>query len=762
MNQSGNDNDSQLVPPSQLDSDRDHRISEMVSRARFSIEEVARRPRPGTAVPGSLEFGPGGGLVTYLYSEQGSLVRQLYAYDLASGERRQIVDTAGAGVREENISLEEKLRRERRRELGLGITSYAWSQQGDTLLIPLAGGIGVQDGPDGELRRVVEPGAAPALDPQLSRDGDKVAFVRDAELYVVPTRGGAPKQLTRGARGTGKINGLAEYIAQEEMSRYRGYWWSWDGRHIAYTQIDETHIPTYRIMHQGKDETGVGAQEDHGYPFAGASNAVVRLGVVPAGGGRTVWMDIDMDGAARDSATGQPDVYLARVHWMPDGRLLAEIESRDQTRLDLVEFDLRTGKRKRLLTETSEVWINLHRLFQPIESGPHQGGFIWGSERSGFMHLYLYDRDAKLVRALTAGEWLVTELHSVDEGAGQVYVTATKDSPLERHLYRVPLAGGEPERITREPGIHQVTVARGGQRFLDVHSSLTEQPTVTVRDLADGAVVATLHRERDPRVEEFALEPPELVTVTTRDGVTLHGALYRPASAAGAGERVPGPVIVSVYGGPHAQRVANSWMLTVDMRAQYLRSLGYVVFALDNRGSAYRGLAFEGALKHDMGNIEVRDQEDGVRWLVEQGLADPKRVGIYGWSYGGYMAAMALARAPETFHVAVSGAPVTHWDGYDTHYTERYMGTPQSNPTGYRDSAVMHHVQNIRGQLMLVHGLIDENVHFRHTARLINALIAHRIDYQLLLFPDERHVPRQLADRVFMEEQMRDFFIEHL
>jgi dipeptidyl-peptidase-4 len=208
--------------------------------------------------------------------------------------------------------------------------------------------------------------------------------------------------------------------------------------------------------------------------------------------------------------------------------------------------------------------------------------------------------------------------------------------------------------------------------------------------------------------------------------------------------------------------VVNSWLMTQGMRAQYLRSQGFLVFILDNRGSARRGLAFEGAIKHDMGHHEVKDQVDGVRWLVAQGLADPQRVGIYGWSYGGYMAAMALARAPETFRAAVAGAPVSHWDGYDTHYTERYMGKPATNPQGYARSSVTAHVGGIAGRLLLVHGLIDENVHFRHTARLINALIRARIPYELMLFPDERHMPRRLEDRVFMEARIRDFFLAAL
>ena len=319
--------------------------------------------------------------------------------------------------------------------------------------------------------------------------------------------------------------------------------------------------------------------------------------------------------------------------------------------------------------------------------------------------------------------------------------------------------GGPIRRLTPEPGTHAVTLDHARRRFVDVHQAIDRPPWVSLRALDDGAIQATLFDEVDPRVAALGLEPPELVTVETSDGVTLHGAIYRPPSRFGPG---PYPTIVSVYGGPHAQLVTNSWRPTATMRAQYLRDQGYLVFALDNRGSNRRGLAFEGAIRNNLGSLEVQDQVAGVRWLVERGLADPERVGIYGWSYGGYMAAMCLARAPEVFKVAVAGAPVTHWDGYDTHYTERYMGTPTGNPGGYRTSSVMAHLGGLQGKLLLVHGLIDENVHFRHTARLINALIRARKPYDLLLFPDERHLPRRLEDRVYLEQRVADYFRANL
>lgn len=715
-----------------------------MTNAALPLEDVARLPLPGMAIPGALAFSPDGRLLTYLWSPDGTLTRQLYALDLETDERQLLLAPRDGGTTEATVSLAEALRRERARQLEVGVTAYAWARHGNRLLVPLRGGLFVQDGPDAPLRELVAAGGAPVLDPHFSPDGEWIAFVRDDELYVVDAAPGAStglRQLTSGARGTGRTNGLADYIAQEEMGRSRGFWWSDDGQQLAFAAVDATAIPIYRIMHQGKDGVGDGAQEDHRYPFAGQANALVRLGVVAAAGGDVTWLDL-----------GGDDIYLARVHWLPDGSLCAEVENRQQTRLDLVRFDLSTGARQLLLSETSEVWINLHHLFRP-----YRGGFIWGSERSGFQHLYCYDSAGQLLRQLTSGDWMVETIAGVDEARGLVYFTGTHDGATERHLYVVDSDGGEPRRLTEGSGMHAVVLDLQRRRFSDTYDAIEQPPRIMLRSLDDGGLIRVIYDKVDPRVTALRLPAPELVTLASRDGGALHGLLYRPASGV-----APFPTIVSVYGGPHVQRVANSWSATVQMRAQYLASLGFLVFQLDNRGSARRGVAFEGAIRHNLGHIEVDDQVDGIGWLVAQGLADPQRVGIYGWSYGGYMAAMSLMRAPETFKVAVAGAPVTHWDGYDTHYTERYMGMPQENASGYAESSVMQHVGGLQGRLLLVHGLIDENVHFRHTARLINALIKARKPYDLLLFPDERHSPRSLADRIFMEEQIRDYFLRHL
>jgi len=734
----------------------------------ITYRDIAKFPRPGCSAPDSIAFSPDDTVITYLASADGeSLFRQLYAMEIESGQVRELCTPPTGTGEEENYSLEEKLRRERARQLHTGITSYAWAEGAKgagKILVPVGNEMFVQEGLDGTLRRLFDPAALlskgtkdgavpPILDARISGDGKLVGFVWDRELYVVSTDcASTPVQLTSGAAGTELTNGLADYIAQEEMDRYEGYWISADSSMCAFEQVDERMVPAYRIMHLGSDRVGEGAQEEHRYPFAGQKNSQVKLGVVPTMGGSVKWFDL--------TARFGDDAYLARVKWLPDNTLIIQIENRQQTELELLRLFPLTGEAKTLFVEKSAQWINLHNLLTPLK---RSNTFVWASERSGFQHLYIYDYEGKLVRQLTDGEWMVEEVKAVDEAAGLLYFMGTKSGWLDRHLYVVSLEGGEIRQVTTEGGMHNVIIDHRRSLFVDQFSSAKHPFRVNICALADGSVVRQLYANNDGRYQRLRphLREPEFHTLPSKDGkVTLQAAVLKPdASKFGPG---PYPTVVPVYGGPHVQTVSNSWTLTADLRSQFLCSQGFLILKLDNRGSSRRGLGFESQIKWDMGNLEVQDQKAGVEWAVSAGLADPARVAIYGWSYGGYMAAMALCRAPETFHVGIAGAPVTHWDGYDTHYTERYMGTPQENAEGYERSAVMAHIDKLEGSLLLVHGLIDENVHFRHTARLINHMIRAQKHYELLLFPDERHCPRSLQDREFMEERIYSFLQRHL
>jgi dipeptidyl-peptidase-4 len=694
---------------------------------KLTPELVARFPRPGMAVPGKVAYAPDGRSVTFLFSQRGDLQRDLWSLDLKTGARAPLPPPPAEAVTDANVSRAEALRRERQRLRETGITEYTWAEAAMVLLVPMRGSLFRLYG--GRWERLTEG----ALDAQISRDGERVFFVRDGEVWCWDQTG--ERCLTTGA-APGITHGLAEYIAQEELDRSTGYWVSRDQRTLAFAEVDERHIPVYPIVHQGKAVVEV---EEHRYPFAGAANARVRLGVVAVAGGAPVqWLDL-----------GSEDIYLARVAWHPDHRLLVQVLARDQRRLELRAYPPGGGKAKILLVEESDRWVNLHQDLRFVEG---TGEFIWASERDGFKHLYLYAGDGRLVRRLTAGDWPVGATVALDEPRRQLYFTAAVETPVERHLYRVALEGGAPVRLTHEAGIHQAVMAPDCSSFVDFHDSRSSPPSFTIRSL-DGAVLHQLHA---PAPIDLDLVPPSLHTFQTNDGARLHAAVYRSPAA------TPAPIIVAVYGGPHAQTVVDSWALTVDLRAQALAMLGFVVLKVDNRGSAGRGLVFEEAIAGRLGDLEIRDQVEGVRWLAGLGFADAARVGIYGWSYGGYLTAMALVKAAEVFKVGVAGAPVTGWDGYDTAYTERYMGTPAGNSEGYRESAVMTHAANLAGRLLLVHGMLDENVHFRHTARLMNAFIAANRPYDLLIYPNERHMPRSERDRVAMETRILEYFQRHL
>ncbi|WP_322797357.1 S9 family peptidase [Tepidiforma sp.] len=702
----------------------------------LTIADVARFPRPGTTIPGGLGFTPDSRALTFLFSAEGTLVRSLWRLDLATGERTVLAGPPPASTSEAVLSREEELRRERARLRELGVTAYQFARSAaiETLLIPAGGRLWLRIG-DGDLEPI--PGTEGALDPQLDPAGTRVAFVRDGDLYVCDLASGDLRRLTFDA-ADGLTSGVAEFIAQEELDRDRGFWWSPDGARIAFIRADSRHIPEYPIVHQGVSAIDV---ERHRYPFAGQPNAILQLGVIELDSEACTWMDLGRD----------PDQYIARVGWRPDGVLTAQLLSRDQQTLRLVAFEP-GGAARTLIEERQAPWINLagdtHFL--------NDGRIVWSSERTGYCHLELRSPEGDLIRELTSGDWMVTGLLGCDEARGLVYFAGTRESPLERHLYRVPLEGGPIERLTAEPGWHSGVLSPDGGWLADSWSSRRHAPRVAVRSLGDDVVISVHQAEVTPA--GLGLQVPEFFETAAADGTTVYGALYRPAP----GFDGPRPLIVSVYGGPHVQRVVDDWTLTVDLRAQYLAQQGCWVLKLDNRGSAGRGLAFEAHIARRLGTVEVEDQLAAVRYAAALPGVDASRVGIYGWSYGGYMTIMAMLRAPEVFRVGVAGAPVTDWDGYDTAYTERYMGTPADNPEGYRESSALTHARRLAGRLLLVHGMTDENVHFRHTARFIVALTEAGKDYDLLVFPEERHMPRDARGLEYQERRVIEFLLRHL
>jgi dipeptidyl-peptidase-4 len=691
--------------------------------APLRLDDLWRLPLPGEDVPGAITFTPDGSALTYLYSGSGSLVRSLWWHDLRTGARRVIAGPPPGTEREETLSHEERLRRERMRTSELGVTEFAWATraQQPTLVVPIGGKVLVGIGADiAELRALdaVDRATAAALAP----DGRHLAFVRDGDVWVAPLDAAPPRRLTNDA-GPGVFNGLAEFVAAEELDRFEGMWWSADGQRLAYAHVDEGAVPPFPIAHLG---AAAPRHEEHRYPFAGGPNARVTLGVVAVAGGQPVEVDLGM--AADD--------YLARVVAEPGGGWLVAVLPRAQRSLRWLRVSP-AGSASELWTETAEPWINLDSDTRVLDDG----SILRTTERSGFRHLELRHADGSLRGVLTGGEWMVTNVVHVDERRREVLFIGTADGVLQRQLYAVALdvtrPTAEPRRLSDEPGWHEAVVSRDGTHWVDRWSTLDRSPAVTLRE-RDGRE-ATLIQEAALTTASLGRKAPELLELLADDGKTpLQAALYRPAPPAAS----PPPCVVWVYGGPHQQYVKLAWEMTVHPLRQYLAQCGVAVLVVDNRGSANRGLAFEAPIAGHFGGVEVADQAAAVQQLAAAGELDPSRVGITGGSYGGFMTLMAAIQQPDLFRAGVAVSPVTDQASYDTAYTERYLGRPQDEPAAYARSSVLPHAGELGGAVLLIHGAVDENVHLRHSVRLVAALQALGRDIELVILPEDRHRAR--------------------
>jgi dipeptidyl-peptidase-4 len=702
------------------------------------------------------QIAPDGSRVTFLRGGEADGYRlDLWEYDVASGQTRRLVAASDVLPGGETLSDEEKARRERQRIAAYsGIVAYQWAPDSRRLLFPLGGELYLYDldAPSAKAVRKLTSGQGFATDPKVSPGGRWVSFVRGRNLWAVEIGSGREVQLTfDGSEVIG--NGVAEFVADEEMDRHTGYWWAPDDSAIAYARIDETPVPIQKRHEVYPDRTEVIEQR---YPAAGDPNVLIDLFVTrPAEFLRapgTVAGDIETSDGPRQvrvqERMGPPapqridlgpetDIYLARVDWRDAGRLTFQRQSRDQRRLDLIEVDLASGAQRTLMTETSSTWVPLHNGLRFLKDG----GFLWMSERTGYQHLYRVDADGEAI-ALTAGSWGVDSLLAVDQDAGLAYVSGTRESPTEAHAYAVPLAGGTLNRLTQGAGYHTVSFSRNAKVYVDGFSSPAQPPQSTLHQ-ADGTTLATLLRN-DPTDPSHPYAPyfaahraPEFGTLEAADGRPLHYSLIRPAGFDLAKKY---PAIVYVYGGPAAQTVLRNWPARTDAAfAQYLAQQGYVVFSLDNRGTPRRGAAFGGALFRHQGAVEVEDQVAGARWLAQQPGVDGSRIGVFGWSNGGYMTLMLLAKASDTYACGAAGAPVTDWALYDSHYTERYMDLPANNPEGYADSRVFAHLDGLRSRLLLVHGMADDNVLFTHTTQLMGELQKRGIVFDLMAYPGAKH-----------------------
>ncbi len=664
--------------------------------------------------PVSPRVTPDGKHVIFLRAAPRDPTLRLFEFDLASGKERELLTPAQLlGGAEEQLSTEENARRERQRQSLRGFTSFQLSKDGTRLLVTLSGKLYVVAR---ETLKVTELPGTGWIDPRFSPDGNFIAAAgADRELHVVDLATVTERAITRGA--SDKVaHGTAEFVAQEEMSRNEGYWWSPDARHLLYQQTDESPVEARHITDPLHPEA---APLKFAYPRAGTANAIVRLFVVPRTGGESV--AVEWDRAAFP--------YLAGVKWPAHAPLTLLVQNREQTDQRLLAANPVTGKTTELLQETDTAWINLddnaagssgdRRPPFWTKDGKH---FLWTTERRGTWQVELRDATGELVRELTPVTWNYRGLVGLDDEGGGFYVRGG-DDPREVHVWKFLLSGGPGVRLTRERGLHA--------------ASFFAEPRLLVRtiDNFDGAYRSEIVSANDarvltslPSVAETPAQWPQTELTQTTGARAFDAALTRPRNFS------PGrkyPVILSVYAGPTSKHVtANRRAFFPD---QWMADQGYIVVRLDGRGTPWRGRAWERAIKGNFIEVALEDQIAGLQALAKQyHELDLTRVGVTGWSFGGYFAAMAAARRPDVFRAAVAGAPVITWENYDTHYTERYLGLPQNAPDAYRVSNVTTYAAQLTRPLLLIHGLTDDNVYVQHTLQLADALFMAGKPYELL------------------------------
>ncbi len=582
---------------------------------------------------------------------------------------------------------------------------------------------------------------------ELSPDGRLVAFVRDFNLYVVDTAMRRERALT--IDGNSKLfNGRLDWVYQEELygrGNFKAYWWSPDSTKIIYLQLDQSPVRDFVVVDQIPVQQNV---EVTSYPKAGAPNPGVRVGMINAAGGATRWLDM--------SRYQGVEPLVVRVGWRTDGaRAYFMVQNREQNWLDLNFADPVTGKVETAFRETSPAWVERGNYY--VVKWLQDGSFIWSSERSGWQHLYHYSIDCKLIRPVTSGKWEVRSVHGVDEAAGWVYFSGTERSHIGLDVYRVKLDGSRLQRLTETPGTHAATFDSTLSQFLDTWSDAQTPPQVRLHN-ADGRLVRVIDENRVDVLGQFKLGKPEFLQVKTRDGFLMEAMIIKPPDF-DPGKKYP--VFSHTYGGPHAPQVRNSWGGATYMWHQLLAQKGYVIWICDNRSASGKGVESARTAFKQLGVVELQDLEDGVAWLKKQPWIDGSRIGINGWSYGGFMTAYALTHST-AFKVGIAGAPVTDWRLYDSVYTERYMGTPQNNPDGYDRASVIKAAKNLSGKLLLIHGAIDDNVHMQNSVQFIYELEKAGKQFTFMLYPRSRH---GVADPMLvqhMREMMLKFILENL
>ena len=598
---------------------------------------------------------------------------------------------------------------------------------------------------NGDAAQRLTSGHEPESEEDFSPDGRMVSFVRGNNLFVVDISTQRERALT--GDGSDKIlNGVLDWVYEEEVygrGNRRAYWWAPDSTRLAFLRIDESPVKVYPIVEHIPRRQVL---EETTYPLAGDPNPTVRLGVTTAVGGATRWVDTE-----RYEPT---DLLIVRVAWSPDSRrVIYQAQNREQTYLDVNAANADSGQATTLFRETTPAWIEATDNPEWLKDG----SFIWRSERSGWLHLYHYAADGRLIRQVTDGKWEARSLDAVDEKSGWVYFRGTVDGHIAEQIYRIKLDGTGLQRLTKTEGNHRASFNPTQTLFVDSWSDINTPTQVRLHN-SDGTPVRVIDENRVEVLGQYRLGKAEFLQVKTRDGFTMEAMMIRPP---GFDPNKKYPVMSFTYAGPHAQQVRNQWGGVTYLWHQMLAQKGYIIWVLDNRTASGKGVESAWAGYKNLGATELRDLEDGVGFLKTLPYVDGTRIGIWGWSYGGYMTSYALTHS-RSFKIGIAGGSVTDWANYDSIYTERLMRTPQNNPEGYRASSVLAAAGNLSGKLLLLHGTIDDNVHMSNTIQLAYELQKAGKQFDMMLYPKQRHGIVDPLLLKHMRQKMTDFILENL
>jgi dipeptidyl-peptidase-4 len=577
---------------------------------------------------------------------------------------------------------------------------------------------------------------------KFSPDGAQVAFVRGNNIFVADPFAGRELRLTSDG-GEDIINGATDWVYEEELDLRDAFRWSPDGRRIAFWRFDQSPIRPFWMLDEMELYPRLVPVR---YPKAGTANSSVDIRVIDVATGHLVRID-----------TGdEADTYLARMDWAGSDELVIQRLARAQDRLDVLLASATTGQSRTILTETDSAWVDVDNDLTWLRNGRQ---FLWTSERDGFNHVYLYGRDGRLIRQVTDGDWDVIDFLGANESGSRIWFTSSEASPLERQLYSIGIDGRGRRRITRDTGWHAAELAPDARHLVDTWSRAGAPPVVRIIT-ADGRTVRVIedNAEVAARIAQLNLQTPEFFSFTTTDGVALNGWLIKPPDFDATRRH---PVLMYVYGGPNSQTVTDAWGGSRYLWHQLLAQHGFVVASIDNRGTGARGRDFRKVTFLQLGKWETHDQIEAARWLAARTWADPERIGIWGWSYGGFMTTLSMMNG-DPFRAGVAVAPVTDWRLYDTVYTERFMRTPRTNPEGYDANSPLLRADRLDGRLLLIHGTGDDNVHIQNTVRLADALQAAGKPFDLMVYPNRTHSITGGNTSVHLFNTMTDWVLRFL